>query len=43
MKDSAVPYETVAILGGGAWGTALAQVAAAAGRRVIVWAREPEV
>jgi glycerol-3-phosphate dehydrogenase (NAD(P)+) len=43
MKDSAVPYETVAILGGGAWGTALSQVAAAGGRRVMVWAREPEV
>ncbi len=43
MKDSAVPYETVAVLGAGAWGTALAQVAAAAGRRVTLWAREPEV
>ncbi|MBY0563115.1 MAG: NAD(P)-dependent glycerol-3-phosphate dehydrogenase [Hyphomonadaceae bacterium] len=30
-------------MGGGAWGTALAQVAAAAGRRVLLWAREPEV
>jgi len=36
-------YSTVAVLGAGAWGTALAQVAAAAGRRVVVWAREPEV
>jgi glycerol-3-phosphate dehydrogenase (NAD(P)+) len=43
MKDSAVPYKTVAILGAGAWGTALAQVAAAAGRGVTLWAREPEV
>ena len=43
MKDSAIPYETVAVLGGGAWGTALAQVAAAAGRGVTIWAREPEV
>jgi len=42
MKDSA-PYETVAVLGAGAWGTALAQVAAAAGRGVTLWAREPEV
>lgn len=36
-------YQHVAVLGGGAWGTALAQVAAAAGRRVTLWAREPEV
>lgn len=31
------------ILGGGAWGTALAQVAAADGRETLLWAREPEV
>ncbi|HYD72944.1 MAG TPA: NAD(P)H-dependent glycerol-3-phosphate dehydrogenase [Candidatus Binatia bacterium] len=37
------PYETVAILGAGAWGTALAQVSAAAKRSVTIWAREPEV
>lgn len=36
-------FESVAVLGAGAWGTALAQVAAAAGRRVTLWAREPEV
>src|SRR6185312_4132458 len=36
-------YSTVAVLGAGAWGTALAQVAAAAGRKVMIWAREPEV
>lgn len=36
-------YETVAVLGAGAWGTALAQVAAAAGRGVTIWAREAEV
>jgi glycerol-3-phosphate dehydrogenase (NAD(P)+) len=30
-------------LGAGAWGTALAQVAAAAGRRTVIWAFEAEV
>src|SRR5690606_24107307 len=46
MKDSgpaARPFGTVAVLGGGAWGTALAQVAATAGRSVLLWAREEEV
>jgi len=33
----------VGIIGGGAWGTALAQVCARAGREVTLWAREPEV
>lgn len=37
------PYQSVAVLGAGAWGTALAQVAAAAGRDVLIWAREGEV
>ena len=31
------------ILGGGAWGTALAQVAAAGGSETLLWAREAEV
>jgi glycerol-3-phosphate dehydrogenase (NAD(P)+) len=31
------------VIGGGAWGTALAQVCARAGREVTLWAREPEV
>jgi glycerol-3-phosphate dehydrogenase (NAD(P)+) len=31
------------VIGGGAWGTALAQVAAADGQRVMLWAREAEV
>lgn len=34
---------TAGVIGGGAWGTALAQVCARAGRDVILWAREPEV
>jgi len=33
----------VGVVGGGAWGTALAQVAAAGGHEVRLWAREPEV
>jgi len=37
------PFESVAVIGAGAWGTALAQVAAAAKRAVTIWAREPEV
>ena len=31
------------IIGGGAWGTALAQVASAGGRETLLWAIEPEV
>lgn len=33
----------IGVIGGGAWGTALAQVAARDGRPVLLWAREPEV
>jgi glycerol-3-phosphate dehydrogenase (NAD(P)+) len=33
----------IAVIGGGAWGTALAQVAAHGEREVLLWAREPEV
>lgn len=35
--------KTIGVMGSGAWGTALANVAARAGRDVILWAREPEV
>ncbi len=35
--------QTVGVIGGGAWGTALTQVCARAGRQAILWAREPEV
>lgn len=34
--------QTLGIIGGGAWGTALATVAQRAGRDVLLWAREPE-
>ena len=33
----------IAIIGGGAWGTALALVAARAGARVMLWARDPAI
>jgi len=35
--------QRVGIIGGGAWGTALAQVLRRAGREVVIWARESEV
>jgi glycerol-3-phosphate dehydrogenase (NAD(P)+) len=35
--------DAIGVIGGGAWGTALAQVAARDGREVRLWAREPEV
>ncbi|MGK6354246.1 NAD(P)H-dependent glycerol-3-phosphate dehydrogenase [Sphingomonas sp. DT-207] len=38
MSDAAI-----GVVGGGAWGTALAQVIASGGRSVRLWAREPEV
>lgn len=34
---------TVGVIGAGAWGTALALVAARAGHRVVLWARQPQV
>jgi len=38
-----MPYENIGVVGAGAWGTALARVAAKAGRFVSLWAREPDV
>jgi glycerol-3-phosphate dehydrogenase (NAD(P)+) len=35
--------ERLAVIGAGAWGTALAQVVATGGRDTLLWAREPEV
>ena len=35
--------QTIAVIGGGAWGTAMATVAARAGRDVLLWVREQEV
>ncbi len=42
-NDNTMPYEHVSVIGAGAWGTALALVAARAGRHVILWSREAEV
>ena len=36
-------YQSVGVIGGGAWGTALAQTCARAGLSARLWAREPEV
>lgn len=36
-------FDKIGILGGGAWGTALAQVASAGGRETLLWAMEDEV
>jgi len=36
-------FDRLGVLGGGAWGTALAQVSASGGRETLLWAREPEV
>jgi glycerol-3-phosphate dehydrogenase (NAD(P)+) len=40
---TAQTYSRIAILGAGAWGTALAVAAVAAGRTAMLWAREEEV
>jgi glycerol-3-phosphate dehydrogenase (NAD(P)+) len=36
-------FEHIGVLGAGAWGSALANVAARAGRRVTLWARDPRL
>jgi glycerol-3-phosphate dehydrogenase (NAD(P)+) len=36
------PFQSVSVIGAGAWGTALAGVAARAGRDVVLYARDPE-
>jgi len=37
------PYSRISVLGGGAWGTALAIAAMTAGRETLLWAREDDV
>jgi len=36
-------YSSIGVIGGGAWGTALAQTMRLAGRSTLIWAREAEV
>lgn len=35
--------KNISVLGAGAWGTALAHIAASNGKKVVLWAREPEL
>lgn len=41
--DKSTAYANIAVIGAGAWGTALALTAAQAGRSVTLWARESDV
>jgi glycerol-3-phosphate dehydrogenase (NAD(P)+) len=43
LQEFLPAIDRIAVLGGGAWGTALAATAARAGRRVTLWARESKV
>src|SRR5436853_6482674 len=42
-KGYFVTLQRIAVIGAGAWGTALANTAARAGREVTLWARDPAV
>lgn len=42
-RNNLVTFHKVGIIGGGAWGTALAQTLRLAGRDVVLWAHEPDV
>src|ERR1700743_1978622 len=41
-EETSNAYETVGVVGAGAWGTALAAAAAQAGRQVTLWARDAQ-
>ncbi len=43
MASKAKSFHTIGVIGGGAWGTALALAALRAGRTTLLWAREPAV
>jgi len=42
MTANASPFQSAAIIGGGAWGTALASLIAANGVDALIWSMEPE-
>lgn len=42
MKRGVSPFQSAAVVGGGAWGTALASLMAANGVDTLIWALEPE-
>jgi glycerol-3-phosphate dehydrogenase (NAD(P)+) len=42
-SDTAKAYSHIAVIGGGAWGTALAFAAVQAGAKTLLWARESDV
>ena len=42
-SDGLAPFQNIAVIGAGAWGTALAVTAASAGRAVQVWGRRGQV
>ena len=43
LMNDAAPFDTISVIGGGAWGTALASLCAANGRKTLLWAREASV
>ena len=43
MSIGASPFHSAAVIGGGAWGTALASLLAGNGVDTVLWALEPEV
>ncbi|WOI57364.1 NAD(P)H-dependent glycerol-3-phosphate dehydrogenase [Palleronia sp. LCG004] len=43
LSSLAKPYDRIAVIGAGSWGTALATVARRAGREVVIWGRDGEV
>jgi glycerol-3-phosphate dehydrogenase (NAD(P)+) len=43
MSQNPVPFSHIAVLGAGAWGTALALASLAAGRKTTLWVREDDV